>query len=304
MYFGFDDERGQQKETYDFYIDVTRYGIDTSYRELEFRKGQINFQRICDNLSNLSVEKDKELKFLKLSFDELKSYLIELFDLIFECKYHDKIIEFNKLLKISKFNLESFDSAVESEIIDDVRKIVNIHISDKLESMQVSCVSHEYMHAFLNKYMTFDYNKVLSNWHYSELLSLLIEYIVSYEFDKYINDNLERKNAIIRFNHSKEIIKDHDETSKLPKEYFKDPEIKLAYDYQKHLQFTYLTGDIYATRLLEIYKDDKSSVVNNVIKIINGEMSIEELLKFYGLSFTDRGTLDAYTKKMTDYKKN
>ena len=68
-------------------------------------------------------------------------------------------------------------------------------------------------------------------------------------------------------------------------------EYKKYLAYENHNSFGYITSDIYATKLFELYQDDPKTILMFVKRIIEGEKSIKELLTFYNVSLNNPGLL-------------
>ena len=291
-----------------FYEDAEKYKQDIEFPELQFNKGERNYSRILKRLETLNLPNPLLFKYTTLTLDELKEYLITILTKILGREYIPQITEYNSLLKLEQLD-NPFDSILNVDLIKDEPTIKHIHISDRLSSIQVASTSHEYIHALLTKYSTFDYNRVLSNIHYKELLSILIEYITIYELSELLKeDKLREKHNIIRLHNNKEHSLEHKSCVELSKQLERIPFIlrnqyKLYIAYENHSSFGYITSDIYATRLFEYFKDDPKTLLQFIKRIIEGEKSIKELLKHYNIALNNQDTFITYNKRLDNIPK-
>lgn len=291
-----------------FYEDAEKYNHNIEFPELQFSKGERNYSRILKRLENLQLPNPLSFKYTTLSIDELQEYLITILTKVLGSEYLPEITEYNSLLKLEHI-ANPFDSVLNVDLIDDEPTIKHIHISDKLSSIQVASTAHEYIHALLTKYSTFDYNRVLSNIHYKELLSILIEYITIYELSELLKeDKLREKHNIIRLHTNKEHSQEHKSCLELSRQLDRLPSIlrnqyKLYVAYENHTSFGYITSDIYATRLFEYFKDDPKALLQFIKRIIEGEKSIKELLRHYNISLSNPDTFITYNKRLDNIPK-
>ena len=78
------------------------------------------------------------------------------------------------------------------------------------------------------------------------------------------------------------------------------PSYRLYEEYTQHTGYGVIISDLYATRLLDLYKDDPTKLISMVKGVIDGDTQIKELIKHYNLSFTDKPTTCGYYEKMED----
>lgn len=292
-----------------FEIDLKEYKYDITYPEFNFSRGVKNYNNIIKRLKNIQLPNPASFQYSNLSLEELITYLSTILNKIFDNDYKKEIEEYNKLIELNPIS-NPFDAALETTINWGEVEIKKIHISDKLASIQVVATAHEYIHALLAKYSTFLYNQILSNYHYQELLSLLIEYISAYELSELIKgEQLVEKQNIIRLYTDKEHILASEE-NKILEPIIKQRNYPIPYqiykkclDYAEHTDFGYITSDIYATRLFELYQDDPRTLLTLYKAIIDGQKSINDLLKYYGISLRDTNTVMAFYKRMDNIPK-
>lgn len=299
------------KQSKDFEYDASRYNFDLTYPEFNFSRGQKNYTNIIKRLKSLNLPDPSTFKYTSLTLEELKQYLTTILNKIFDSSYSKQIEEYNSLLKLSS-TPNPFDATLETSIgaTYDLPTIEHIHISEQLSSIEVVATSHEYIHALLSDYSTYNFNRIMSNYHYKELLSILIEYISVYELSKLLKEeNLPEKHNIIRLHTNQEhIIAEEKNKAMLPTiERQASPIIVQAYkkclNHSAHNSFGYIASDIYATRLFELFQDDPKTLLNIFKSIINGEKSINDLLNYYGISLRDKATINTYYKRLDNVPK-
>lgn len=289
----------------DFEFDTQRFNIDTRFLEYEFSRSLKNYNNITKRLKTLNLPNPNTFKYSKLSLPELKELISTILNKVFSSSYDQEIEQYHSILKLHNIS-NPFDAALETTYNGD---IVSIHISRELSSIEVVATAHEYIHALLAKHSTYRYNDVLTNIHYKELLSLLIEYISVYELSQLLkNEQLPEKHNIIRLHTDKEHAITNEENKKLlyslrkPKEPI-SKSLQSCLDYIDHTDFGYIVSDIYATRLFEIYQDDPKTLLSIYKSILDGEKSINDLLKYYGISLRDNNTTQSFYKRLDNIPK-
>ena len=298
------------QQAYNFKMDAQKYGYDTSFKELSFSKGNQNYNRILKRLESISLPDPSLFKYNNLSIEELKSLLTEIMIKILGDNYTSEIARLNSMIYPTKTS-SIFDSMLEEEIVGDVFIPKRIHINRELATIQVASTGHEYIHALLSKYKGHSFNRVLTNIHYTELLSILVEYLIVYELSNILKDeSLRDKHSIIRAYNDQEHVVEHlnvgllkGRLGKLKLDRGTVDYLKLYFDYESHNSFGYIVSDIYGRRLLSLYQDDPSSLLTIIRYIIEGEKSIQDLLKHYDLSLTNIPTIDTFNKEIERIKK-
>lgn len=294
------------KQVMDFEHDLHRYNYNNAFQEFSFSRGLKNYQNIIKRLKSINLPDPNTFKYTTLSLDELKEYLTTILNKIFSSKYSDIIEEYHQMISLEPIS-NPFDAILEKEIIDDTAIIKKFHLSSKLASIEVAATAHEYIHALLAKYTTFKFNDILSNIHYNELLSILIEYITIYELSKILKkDQLTEKHNIIRIHNCQEqAISDEENHFLLPKlkkrlsfDPFVSDGIDKSLSYSSHNSFGYIISDIYAYQLFNFYLDDPKTLINIFTAIIDGENSIDNLLKYYNISLRNKDLVADYTKRL------
>lgn len=298
------------QQAYNFKVDSKTYGYDMTFKELQFSKGNRNYTRILKKLEEISLPDPSLFMFNRLSLEELKSLLTEIMIKVLGKNHTSDIEHLNTLLYPTNTS-EMFDSILEEEIVDQEFIPKKIHINRQLATIQVASTGHEYIHALLSKYKGKDFNRVMSNIHYKELLSILTEYIIVYELSDMLKDqSLRGKHSTLRAKHDKDQTIEHKATDSLKAKLSKlqlDRQtiecLKLYFDFESHNSFCYIISDIYSRRLLTYYQDDPQVLLSIIRHIIHGEKSIQELLNYYNLSLTNIPTLETFNKELSLLKK-
>lgn len=298
------------QQAYDFKMDAKRFGYDTSFKELSFSKGNKNYNRILKKLEEITLPDPSIFTYSTLTLDELKSLLSEIMIKILG-EHHTSEIEYLNSLLYPTHTSEMFDSILEEELKGNDFIPKRIHINRQLATIQVASTGHEYIHALLSKYKGHNFNRVMTNIHYKELLSIITEYIIVYELSTMLKDDkLREKHSIIRAKHDKDQATEHTASEsikgKLNKakldrqtiEYF-----RLYFDYEAHNSFGYILSDIYSRRLLTMYQDDPKTLLTIIRHIIEGQKSIQDLLKHYDLSLTNIPTIETFNQELSLLKK-
>ena len=282
-----------------YYEDVYRFGINNTFDELQFSKGQVSYGRLCKRLASITLPDPSLLPYQTLSLEELKRYIEEILNKLFDNAYKDEITTLNNTLILEPIS-NPFDAVLDETYEYDKLLKQKIHISNKLASVQVAVTAHEIVHALLSKYYGEEYNKHLNNIHYKELLSIIMEYIVCFELSKILKEeDLILKHKLTRLHANHLHAKEKDDAANLAR-LMPTPSYRLYEEYTQHTGYGVIISDLYATRLLDLYKDDPIKLISMVKGVIDGDTQIKELIKHYNLSFTDKPTTCGYYEKMED----
>ena len=278
-----------------YYEDIYRFKINNEFEELKFSKGKINYDRLCKRLANITLPDPSSLPYQKITLPELIQYLKDLLNKLFNNAYTKEIDTLTS--NIHLFNTSNpFDAALEENYNGDTLTGQKIHISSELVSIEIVATAHEIIHALLSKYYGPTYNPHLNSIHYKELLSIIVEYIVCYELSKTLHDELSPKQRINRLWLNQNNIQEKEEMKKTIKLIppVLQPQYRLYDEFVEHTCFGNIVSDIYGRRLLELYKDDPSTLLKLVSGIINGDKKVNDLIKYYKLSLTDKQTIYGY----------
>lgn len=298
------------QQAYNFKMDAKTHGYDLTFKELQFSKGNKNYSRILKKLEEITLPDPSLFRFNRLSITELKELLTEIMIKVLGDNHTDEIEYLNSLLYPTNTS-EMFDSVLEEEVVGNEFIPKRIHINRQLATIQVASTGHEYIHALLSKYKGKDFNRVMYNIHYKELLSILTEYIIVYELSDMLKDEtLREKHSIIRAKHDKDQTSEHlaseslkGKLSKLKLDRQTVEYLRLYFDFESHNSFGYIVSDIYSRRLFSLYQDDPQTLLTIIRHIIHGEKSIQDLLKHYDLSLTNIPTLETFNQELSLLKK-
>jgi len=271
---------------------IYRYNIDYDYNEFYDEDGRVKYELLLKKLQVINLPDVDSFDYSSLSLKEIIEMLNSVLNKIFGSEFHREFKSFSKkIVPSEKENMtgskvllkRSFNRVVAHKII----------INADLVSIDVVLLAHEYMHALLAKYIV-NFSDVVSNIHYDELISIFIEYIVANEINKmFKKDKLIRKTNIIRLESLKKGSIDCDRVGN---------NVPYISDYVRHKLFSYVISDIYATRLLEIYKEDKG-IMKKIISILKGKDDVDNLREFYNLSLANNQVVDGFVKKIDFYDK-
>lgn len=301
-----------------FLDDINRLKYNSEFTELSFSRGKKNYERLITQLNSLKLPNHNTFRYPTLSVAELKSILNELMLKILGESYKNKLEQLGQLIELR--DLPYFSSTINEEFVYQDRygqikasptgaasismKTKAIYISNQLYTIQVPSTGHEYTHALQSRFKGDKFNETFTNIHYNELLSILVEYILTYELSKMLDDqNIVSSHEVIRINHDHEQAKELTDSralnvqlnrAKMPANSF----YRNYITYQEHNAFTYIIGDIYAVHLLELYKGDSQSINNLIRAALNGEKTLLELIKHFDLSLRNAETLDLYQKQI------
>ncbi len=294
----------------DFKRDVQQFGHNIDFQELSTSKGQRNYRRVIKRLEEINLPDPNLLKYNRMSLDEFTATLEELLIKILGESKREEIKHLNGLLKPTH-ELTLFDSVVEEDQkgADFIPKA--IHINKKLSTIQLGSVANSYVRAMLAPYKGHELNRVLSNYHYYNLLSVLTEYIAIYELSEMLKEpSLRDTQSLVRAHNDKENAIEHRNCEKLKTQVSKMKldrgtvvDMKMCFDFEEHSSFGHIVSDIYSRRLLDMYKEDPKALLTIMRHIIHGEQSINELLKFYNVSLTNEPTIERFESDLEMVKK-
>lgn len=296
------------REVNDFFEDLTKFNINHEFRELNFSRGNRNYERILKRLEGLNLPDPSLLIFQSLTLKEIKELLIQIMCKIFGSNYKEKIQFLNRMIRLENIN-DPFEATIEEKFEGDILHPVNVFISNQCKSIQVVSTGHEYVHCFQSPYVTTLYNRKINNIHYKELLSIIVEYIVCYELSIMLKDDtLLAKHDLIRINHDFNQAQERKASLAIePKLNKLNPidrdQLKSYIEYQKHNSFGYIISDIYATHLFDEYLDKPETLIQIIKEIIESDKCIMDLITYYNLSLTNQEVIGKYNAKIDEVSK-
>lgn len=287
----------------DFFYDINKYHYNHDFDELSYSRAKKNYERILKRLYEIKLPDPKLFKYTSLTLQELLETLQSLMTKILGQDYKDEIESLSKLVKTYK-NDDYFDSVIEEAPKGKIMTPINVYISNHLYNIQVASTGHEYIHGLMSKYKGENFNNHISNIHYNELLSILIEYILCYELSELLKDKtLIDKHEVIRASHahaqSKELLDIRALSAAIHKSPSTETEFyKLYSEYQEHNAYTYILDDMYSIHLMEYYLEDKETLIKLIKAILNGEKSLIEIINYYGISLRNNDTIRLYNEQI------
>lgn len=286
----------------DYIDDMYKYGYNHTFDDISLGRARKNYERILRNLANVTLPNPSSLKYSNLTLRELKEYLLSILNTILGPSFREEITKYNGMLSLEGIS-NPFDATIETTYQNGMWVPLKFHVSNRVSPIEVVSIAHEYIHALLSKYTVTGYNDVLSNIHYNEFLSILVEYITCYILSTILpKEELEYKHRINRIVGDHLMTLEHFEARKLGASLNSLPSsrpdialYKKYVEYDSHKTYGYIISDIYVNKLLEHFFDDEKTLLEFIRSIINGEKSIEELIKYYNLSIAEQSTIEPYT---------
>lgn len=272
-------------------------GEAASFKELEFSKQRRKYEEISEMIINCDL---KPFNQENSNIDEhttkkvLKDILSDLFP-EFDIDSFIKKINVDKTIPSSKYDCVT-------EVLND-SELVAIHIYDYNYLALISGLGHEFIHSTFELMPIEELVKTISNIHYKELSSILMEMIVASKAEEKLNLPFMEAMTSTRLNHLKQI---HEMLSVfLANEHTVKNDIlmKSIIEKQKHETFTYTISDIYATHLFKYYMEDKKGFLKTFKGMLNKESTILELLNYYQISLKNLETINQYKKKIESASK-
>ncbi len=160
----------------------------------------------------------------------------------------------------------------------------------------VSAMEHELIHIL----MALNNNNPQPQ--HTEILSIFGQLLSLISFSQKNNNPDIYKNALVNICISRMLRKVF--TSQLSDEAFERYDM-VTYNMMLrplHKNYAYMLGLIYATRLLNIYRDNSESVLSKINDILSGKYSVEELLSDYHISLTDKNTYSDFIDLCNQYR--
>lgn len=297
-----------QLTVYDYFKDITDFGYNTKFEELEFSKGKRNYTKITKELLKNNFQSPLEFKYLTFSLDELKTLLSETLNKIFDNRYKEQIQYLSSLI-IPKKNIMPFEATLVENFKNGILVPEKIFICAQLTSVDIISTAHEIIHAMLTKYAMYEFNNILNNVHYKEFLSILVEYITCYELSKLIKeDKIIEKHNVIRMEHNKAQVSENEAAQSLKDKLYSFPlteqKIMEGYiEYQAHNSYGYVLSDIYSDYLIDIYKQEPQTLINIISSVIDGQKCISNLLSQYKLNLSNNDIVFKFVNKINQTSK-
>ena len=285
-------------EAYNYFLDMDYMGLDGTFIELRTDKGDKKYNGITGRINDSTFYDYEKFIFEELSLYELFHYLNNIFDGVFFDKYSSLIKKCNK--KISFIKKERLDTEV--VFSDSFKTVDKIVVSSITHPFIVPMLAHEYTHIITRKKDDIKYGEVLCNVHYEELPSIIMEKITAIEIG-YRTSNRQLSDYIdgFRMSKNKRMIVKLDDISK-EKNNALTKESSDYYNYLKHLFFGYIISDIYASRFIEFYRNNRKDALEKYRDLVLGKIDVITFLNYFEISIKDIKTSNSYIKKIDKLK--
>lgn len=278
------------EEAYTYYIDNMKYNKNDEFREMEYRKSRDRWEKLLKSYQGI---KGMNPTFKNLPLGEAKEIVLENMLKIIGESYKDKLKFI--LSKVKERKGEDLYCTVEWNIIEDKPKLEYLHITGKATSKSIWLMGHECTHALLLPYETIKFNKVFGNIHYHELPNMFIESLLALQISEIIKEeDYVEKTESLRIQDTRDWALTFDNLS--------IKEIEIAEYFTKHQQITYILSNVYANRLIELYKDSQKIVLEKYREFLKGELCLIDLLSYFNITLKDNDTYFSYQKKLQFWK--
>ena len=280
-----------------------KYNYNDSYSDIEFSRGRKNYDKLINRICNLNLPSYHDFTYSKLSLTELQECLTELLIKLLGPDFREQIVELSKILKPVK-STDYFDTVIGF----DNNTPKQIYVPKPIYSIEIACTANSFIRCLMTKYEEERLNGVLSNYHYRDLLNIVIEYIICFEIHKeFKKDEIIQRHDIIRTQAIQLNILEDIETKRVESILKKQNilmynELKDYFEFEPHVAYGNVICDIYANRLLDIYRAMDEELLSLIRNIIQGNNSIDDLLKHYNISLTDQFTIQSYETKLSFLK--
>lgn len=279
-------------QAYNYFLDMDYMGLDGTFIELRTDKGDKKYNGITTRISESMFYDYDKFIFEDLSLYEIYHYLNNIFDGVFIDKYSSLIKKCNK--KITYLKKERLDTEV--IFTDNFKTIDKIVVSSITHPFIVPMLAHEYTHVITRRKEEIRYGEILCNVHYEELPSIIMEKITAVELGYRIsNRQLSDYMDGFRMSKNKKMIVNLDNASK---EKSSTKEFNDYYNYLKHLFFGYIISDIYASRFMDFYKDNRKDSLEKYRDLILGKIDMITFLNYFEIGIKDIKTSSSYVKKI------
>lgn len=277
-----------------YYHQVYNLYFSNAYNEFETSRGRRNYDRIIKELKNIDIPDPNNTITKTMELDELKDYLGTLLRIILGDKYEEDIKIAKALVTPIKYSQHA-DVKTEHRTVREIEFPGTFKVSNKHNSIQlVNIVNAEA--TVLSEKLYKNFNNTITNIHYKKLPGIIAAYIAIYELSKILQEdslvpNYEEFCTHEDVGYAKEIGK---EIIKLMPEYRK----KNVQEHNEHSTFTFLLSSVYSTNLVTAYLEDEISFITKYREMLEGNISVPEYLKFYGVELRNRNTVDTYLEKI------
>ncbi len=281
---------------------LTKYqliGLDETCILIEDKKYQIILDQLMMMYLNLSLAPNYQtIKPQTLDAKTTLELANDSFTSIFP-RYQKTITNYDNLL-YSYENFHFQESSLEYHVTEKGKIILNqIALPEDSDEYTPGMINHEKMHAFMMQKINLKNYPII----YMELLSMLIQKITNYQVEKTLNLNTTHIiDGIVRTIDNQQhlsvldILKDINLMQESVNNH-------LIYQYLNLKANDYLLSDWYSDFLIEYYVIDPKILKDKLNQLFRNEITIQELLNYYGISLGHKSLIPNIEKKLIEVKK-
>jgi len=258
------------------------------FEDIRSEKSRINFDEMVNYLCSRLVPPKKEdlTPLIDENLEQLHQYISKT---LYSKGNYDLSINILK----SRTEINDFDIIDGFSWIYELDRDIILRLESRKYFESVSALEHELIHiiqAIRNNNPKEQYNEILSFFGEILTLELLSE---KYE-NPSIYENAMLNRIVSRMSHRVFASTFEDENVEKESNYIMKWYVSA---------YPYMLGFIYAIRLLDIYITNKEEVIEKFNDVLQGNMSIDELLSIYNISLEDDRTVDSFKKMCDMYEK-
>ena len=295
----------EQSYAKDFFKICKINGVSIEFPELNTRKYRDNYNRIVDEILHSNPIEDNT-NYQHLRYDEIiyRSVVIVKYLLGDAVSQKELMDAVSIVMKSDRENvMDGFCVDVMEETEEKKLEHHNyLLIPGMNKTSSIVCLVHELMHYFERKQRVVTY----TNFRYNETMSQLGEVISSGLLDKegLEHDLLYRIRGLrldaIKF--QQEALIDVEKQLKMCPMIKLDPEFKNINAYENSRDYAYLVGFINQVILFNRYLDDEKTLLKKLNAIYKGNMSIDDLVNYYGIDIKKRDVTEEVIGVVKKYK--
>lgn len=280
-----------------YYFDIQNEKRNDEFVEIKDRKGSRRWDSLMRAMATMrELEKEEKHNFKKRSEEELADINLEILKEIAGNFYMPSIQNMIQNTKYFKKRNAPMDAMLFYQMNNGAIQNMEIRITNAQDYIGIFLAIHEYQHALLLE-KNMPYNQMYGNIHYHEFPSIFVEKIAAQYVEEEVGEkDFQRVAERIRLRDDYQ----HVTVTNYP---FLSSRLSLLTEYYAaHQGATYILSDMYATRLFDLYKQDKVTVLSAYRRFLKGEISILQLFKDFDISIKNNETYFGYQKKLEFHK--
>lgn len=253
--------------------------------------------KIIQQYHKTTLYKDAKYEYLKELEPQITLNMANSFLIAFFPKLEKEILELDKTILFK--NIKPEEQGVHYRIKPNYIEINKILLDNSFNEYTIPKIVHEKVHALcFNNIDTINlFNNSL------ELLPIFIQKIVIYELGKYTDSPISVFDTIIRNN-------DNNISSYALKyaDYLNNKKDKTKLDdlvaqYFRIRSTDYILADIYSNVLVNHYIEDRNNMIENLNKLFENKITIEEFLNIYNISLLNKANIPTMKEKLEKCKR-